>query len=156
MKNPYFLLIVVVIIIITAGVLGFWPEAGKIKVPISETAQPVLVGNDRDVQATSSEVIISQPPENQKVASPFTVSGQAKGNWFFEATLPIKLEDRSGGLIASAQARAQSDWETDKLVPFSATLSFTTTATSGYLVISKDNPSGLPQNAASVKIPINF
>ena len=73
MKNPYFLVIVVVIIIITAGVLGFWPEAGKIKIPESGTVQPVLIGNDRDAQATSSEVIISQPPENQPVASPLII-----------------------------------------------------------------------------------
>jgi hypothetical protein len=45
---------------------------------------------------------------------------------------------------------------TMEFVPFTAILNFTTTATSGYLVIAKDNPSGLPENDASLKIPVNF
>lgn len=124
-----------------------------VSVALSSTpsASPAIL-----LSATSSEVIIASPQPGATVHSPLTISGQAKGNWFFEATLPVRLEDTNGQVIASSPGQAQSDWMTTEFVPFTATLEFTTTATRGYLVISKDNPSGLPQNAASVKIPLNF
>jgi hypothetical protein len=43
-------------------------------------------------------------------------------------------------------------------VPFSAALGFIKPSglNSGFLVFKKDNPSGLPQNDESYKIPVNF
>jgi hypothetical protein len=44
------------------------------------------------------------------------------------------------------------------MVPFQANLDFTIPENleRGYLVISKDNPSGLPEYDASFKIPVKF
>lgn len=45
----------------------------------------------------------------------------------------------------------------DEYVQFMASLQFSTpTTTTGNLVLKKDNPSGLPQNADEVRIPITF
>ena len=54
-------------------------------------------------------------------------------------------------------AQAQSDWMTEEFVPFKAMLEFSapTTAT-GTLVLEKDNPSGLPENADSLIVPVKF
>ncbi len=108
-------------------------------------------------QATfSDEIMILNPKQDQVVTSPLKVEGQAKGTWFFEASLPVKLIDSNNNLIVAHYGTAQGDWMTEKPVKFSSDLVFTTTATSGYLVVSRDNPSGLPQNDASIKVPVRF
>jgi len=110
-----------------------------------------------ELQATfSDEIMILNPKQNQLVASPLKVEGQAKGTWFFEASLPVKLFDDNNNLIVAHYGTAEGDWMTEKPVKFNSDFVFSTTATSGYLVVSKDNPSGLPQNDASIKVPVRF
>jgi hypothetical protein len=46
---------------------------------------------------------------------------------------------------------------TENFVPFVALLVFETPTTdSGMLILEKDNPSGMPQNADQYEIPIKF
>lgn len=105
----------------------------------------------------SSEVIINQPQINDIISSPLIVSGQARGSWFFEASLPIKLLDDNGNVLALVAAESESDWMTSDLVPFKALIEFNSaTSTNGYLVIAKDNPSGLDENSASISLPVRF
>lgn len=90
------------------------------------------------------------------VTSPLKISGQVRG-WFFEAVFPVKLINRdSGAIIAQGQAHPlNQDWMVDAFQPFSATLSFAvTTPIPAWLVLSNDNPSGLPENDQSVYIPV--
>lgn len=116
---------------------------------------------DRNAPSSSpsrmeSEVIVSSPVSGSTVTSPLTVKGMAKGTWFFEANIPVSLEDESGEIIAQVGAMAESEWMTEELVPFSAEISFTTAEEAGFLVIRKDNPSGEPQFDAEFKIPVRF
>lgn len=91
------------------------------------------------------------------MTSPLTVTGEARGNWYFEATFPVKLLDANGGLVVQHYAEAQSDWMTTDFVPYVATLTFTPPATAtGTLVLEKANASGLPANDDSVEIPVQF
>lgn len=106
--------------------------------------------------ASTSEIAIFSPTAGEIVTSPLVVTGTALGNWFFEANLPIKLLDENGDIILAHFGTAQDDWMTTGFVPFAGELTFTTTSTAGYLLISKDNPSALPQNDAAIKIPIRF
>lgn len=100
---------------------------------------------------------VTYPQANQVIESPLTVKGEAPGNWFFEATLPVRLLDADGKQIAFVPAQAKDDWMTTSLVPFEVTLSFgPVEALSGTLVIAKDNPSGLPENNAQITVPIKF
>jgi hypothetical protein len=94
---------------------------------------------------------------NQVVTSPLTVTGQAVGGWYFEASFPVQLVDGNGKVLVSAPATAKSDWMTPNFVPFSVTLSFAkpTTAT-GTLILRNDNPSGLPENQDELRIPVRF
>lgn len=110
-----------------------------------------------DVQGDDQVRLIS-PGRNAVVTSPLTVIGEARGSWFFEANLPIKIEDSEGNTLAQVGAQAQGEWMTTDFVPFEAVLSFNVPAgeTSGMLVIEKDNPSGLPENADSRSFPIRF
>jgi len=92
------------------------------------------------------------------VPSPLTIGGEARGNWFFEASFPVEILDSNGKQIAIAPAQAQGDWMTENFVPFRATLVFKTvpTTATGTLVLHKDNPSGLPEHDDELVMPIRF
>ncbi len=100
---------------------------------------------------------IDAPLPGTAVQSPLEIAGEARGAWYFEAVFPIWLLDGNGNEIARAQAQAQSDWMTTDFVPFRATLTFDVPAVSaGTLVVANDNPSGLPENAKEIGIPVKF
>lgn len=101
---------------------------------------------------------VTSPTPNMAVSKskPLSITGRAVGPWYFEASFPVKLLDSSGNVLAQGPAQAQGDWMTVDFVPFTASLSFTTTATSGTLVLMNDNPSGEPANAKSISIPVTF
>jgi len=102
-------------------------------------------------------VSVASPLAGAVIASPVNVSGQARGQWYFEASFPVKVVDANGQVLGSAPAQAQSDWMTDNFVPFQAVIEFSQPSTSsGFIVLAKDNPSGLPQNDAQVQIPVKF
>ena len=110
------------------------------------------------VVSTSTDIAVLTPGTNSYVASPLTVTGQARGSWFSEAVFPVYLTDSKGRIIAQAQARAKSDWMTAGLVPFSATITFPRqpSGSTGFLILKKDNPSGLSKNAGAVEEKVNF
>ncbi len=103
---------------------------------------------------------IDTPVSNQKVTSPITVRGQARGNWFFEASFPIVIVNWDGLIIGQGIATAQDEWMTTEFVPFTAQISYTlppdTPYNRGALILKKDNPSGLPEYDDSREIPITF
>lgn len=102
-------------------------------------------------------VYIETPFSGMNVASPLVVSGRARGNWYFEASFPVKLLDGNGNELVVTPAQAQGDWMTVDYVPFSVTLTFPTPATAtGTLILQKDNPSGEPQFDDFVSIPVTF
>jgi len=105
----------------------------------------------------ADEIKIETPSANQVITSPLEITGQALGNWYFEASFPVKLINDQGQIIAQGQANAQKDWMTTDLVPFKAELKFSgVTSTLGMLIFSNDNPSGLPENEKQYGVPIRF
>ena len=102
-------------------------------------------------------ITVDTPLPNTAVQSPLEISGKARGPWYFEAQFPVTLVDGNGTVLAQAPAHAQGDWMTNDYVPFTAVLTFNapTTAT-GTLILKKDNPSGLPQNADQLEVPVSF
>jgi hypothetical protein len=100
---------------------------------------------------------ITKPRPNETIQSPLEIKGEARGYWFFEADFPVKLLDENGELIASGIAQAQGDWMTEDFVPFESILEFEVPETDkGVLILEKDNPSGLPENADELRIPVRF
>ena len=106
----------------------------------------------------SNLIRVTSPKQNQEIASPLTITGEARGTWYFEASFPVVLVDWDGLIIAEGHAEAQSDWMTEEFVPFKATLTFKapTYKNNGALILQKDNPSGLPQYDRALEIPILF
>jgi len=107
-------------------------------------------------EKTKNEINISQPEIGANISSPLVVEGEARGGWFFEAQLPIELLDNEGNLIASTVGTTQDNWQTEDLVPFSGELEFSTDKEYGKIIVKKDNPSGLPENADQIEIPVYF
>jgi hypothetical protein len=111
----------------------------------------------KDVLPIDDKIILTSPTANSLIKSPLHLEGRARGNWYFEASFPVKLYDANGKLLASSAAQAKSNWMTTDFVFFSADLTFQSPTTStGTLVLEKDNPSGLPENAEERRIPVNF
>ncbi|MDO8601163.1 MAG: GerMN domain-containing protein [bacterium] len=100
---------------------------------------------------------VASPKPNALVSSPLEVTGQARGNWFFEASFPVFIYDSNGKELGVVPAQAQSDWMTTDFIPFRAILEFEIPKTKeGVLVLKKDNPSGLPANDDELRIPVRF
>lgn len=113
------------------------------------------IGNELE---KTNLIKLETPRPNEKISSPLTVKGQARGSWFFEASFPVFLVDWDGRIIAQGIASTKSDWMTTEFVPFEATLSFTADknvySNKGSLILKKDNPSGLSQNDDALEIPV--
>lgn len=137
--------------------------AGPIDGPMGSSSgpvdgQPAPAEEGLEGEADYSDLIrVSAPLPNQKVTSPLTVRGTARGTWYFEASFPVKIFDADGRELGVTPAQAQSDWMTTEFVPFEAVLTFEKPrAATGTLVLMKDNPSGLPENDDSISIPVRF
>lgn len=106
----------------------------------------------------SDKIKLSTPTPGEKIASPLIIEGDARGNWFFEASFPVVLTDWDGVIIAQGVAQAQSDWMTNDFVKFKAELNFKKPElyNRGSLILKKDNPSGLPENDDSYEITVFF
>ncbi|MDO8564455.1 MAG: Gmad2 immunoglobulin-like domain-containing protein [bacterium] len=130
------------------------------RVPDGETFREEI-GNELE---KDNLIRIEAPRPNSKVTSPLVVRGMARGNWFFEASFPLKLLDGNGKEIAVSHAQAQADpatgevnWMTTEFVPFEGKLMFSIPETKeGTLILAKDNPSGLPEHDDSLIVPVRF
>ncbi|MEN9622213.1 MAG: hypothetical protein RLZZ67_647 [Candidatus Parcubacteria bacterium] len=108
------------------------------------------------INASKDVISVSLPFPGAVTGKNFSVIGQARGLWFFEATFPLELVDTKGNLVARTVAHAESDWMTENLVPFTADFKVPETFIGqATLVLKKDNPSGLAEYDASMSFPIN-
>jgi hypothetical protein len=113
------------------------------------------IGNELEM---ADVVQITNPRPNQTVSSPLTITGQARGTYFFEANFPVRLETETGEELVQHYAQAEGEWMTEDFVPFSATLEFSLPpgVSRGNLILEKANPSGLPEHDATLQIPVTF
>jgi len=99
----------------------------------------------------------TSPQSNSLIRTPVVVQGKARGFWFFEAVFPVKVVDANGNLLGQAPAHALSDWMTEEFVNFEASVRFQQSQTEyGFIILERDNPSGLPENANELRIPVRF
>lgn len=150
-----------------------WPSAAVASFDeCVKAGNPVMESYPRQCRSASGKVFkedignelekddlirIAAPRPNALIASPLTVKGAARGAWYFEAVFPVRLLDESGKEMAHGQARAQGNWTTSGFIPFQAALEFAAPSNgSGTLVLEKDNPSGRPEGADELRIPVKF
>jgi len=164
-----------VLVVLAIGALFFipWkpqiPQDNVVDFATCEQAGGNITGTDtatctmldgrtfQEQPVAESEVVLDTPQFGDLVTSPMTVAGKARGNWFFEANIPVMLKDENGNILVQKGVMTSADWMTTDFVPFSTTLTFDPgDASMGVLIISKDNPSGLPQNDSSFAVPVRF
>jgi Immunoglobulin-like domain of bacterial spore germination len=118
----------------------------------------------KEIDKKSDLVKVATPPGMTVVTSPIILKGQARGNWFFEASAPVSLVNWDGLIIAEGIITADGEWMTTEFVPFTGSLGFTSPYKDGdpdfmkrgAIIFQKDNPSGLPENDDTLEIPVLF
>jgi hypothetical protein len=148
MKRNLSILIAIFIITLIAGAVVLFVPSNKANAPTNTTEKASI----------DDLIIVDVPTINAAISSPLTISGKARGYWFFEASFPIELQDAEGKKIAETYAQATEEWMTEEFVPFSLSFSFPAQkpGSKGTLILHKDNPSGEPQHDRSVSIPVTF
>lgn len=143
-----------VIVVATAYLVFFTPQA---QAPTTNQ-DPSQVGQATYQNATENDIVVSLPFPGAVTGKEFSVTGKARGYWFFEASFPVYLYDEAGNELVVGLGSPQpegTEWMTTEFVSFKADIvapqSYIGKAT---LVLKRDNPSGEPENDASVTIPI--
>ncbi len=116
------------------------------------------------ILAKADMITLASPVPLGLIEDGVTVSGQARGNWYFEGSFPVELTNSTGTVIAQGVATAQGEWMTTDFVPFTATLQFQNPYVGGpddsqkygTLRLKKDNPSGSSEYDDSLEIPVRF
>jgi hypothetical protein len=109
------------------------------------------------VNATSDVITVSSPLPGDVVGKQFSIQGQARGTWYFEASFPVLVLDNTGKVIYQSPAKALSDWMTTEFVPFEINVTIPSTYSgAATVVLKKDNPSGLSDREANVSFPVTI
>lgn len=109
------------------------------------------------MEPQEEKVRVFEPVEGQVIESPLTITGEARGYWFFEGSFYIQLLDTQGNELASATAQATDEWTTEEFVPFEASMTFDQPESDkGMLVFNRDNPSGLPEYEEKFLYSVTF
>ncbi len=136
--------------------------------PDCEFICPSALEIPADIQAHIDEksdlIKLISPVPLGVLTTPLLLTGEARGNWYFEASFPIVLTNWDGLIIAEGFATANGDWMTEEFVPFTAILEFENPyeegqpdfMNNGTLILKKDNPSDLPEHDDALEIPIRF
>lgn len=148
----------------------------RLGMPASSAEEAVEIVDKVDIPSDITDHIISKydlirvytPRPLSAITSPLTVWGEARGSWYFEADFQLTLVDWDGRIIAESYASARLDpndpestWMTEEFVPFEGTIEFELSEENrvynrGTLIFQKANPSGLPEQADTLEIPVLF
>lgn len=135
------------------SLLDIWLASRKGITPTPEIFEPTLTPlTEKD------PIIVEAGLLDLPVTSPLVINGTVEAGWMFEGVFPVKLLDANKKEIARSTARevTPGSWQSGQPVEFSATLTFTTQSTSGFLVFENGNPSGLQENSKRFEIPVRF
>lgn len=115
----------------------------------------ILIPN---VEEKKDNIAVMNLTPNQVIPSDVRVEGRARGTWFFEATFPVRLVDDKGKLLSRNYAEAAGEWMTENFVPFRTAIVFEppTNTDRGYILLEKDNPSGMPKFGDMLVFPVRF
>lgn len=125
-------------------------------------APEVPADEQAHIDSKADLIRVTSPLPQSTIDSPLKITGQARGNWFFEASAPVSLVNWDGLIIAQGIITAQGEWMTTDFVPFTGELTFTSPYKAGdqdfmkrgAIIFQKDNPSGLPENDDALEYTI--
>ena len=158
MKRTFIIIIAFVVVVVVIGVsMAFPTPTVDEPLPSGNAYITPPDGNETMVITHKDLLRVESLMTNDIVTSPLIVRGEARGTWYFEASFPVELIASDGTVLIQHYAQAQDEWMTENFVPFETTLVFDHgNATSGVLIIHKDNPSGLPEYEDELRIPVRF
>jgi len=138
---------------IVLGVGGYWAYQSLLPKVLQVVPTPVPIQT-----STTQLPVVVEPKSGATVKSPLKVRGTVPPSWMFEGVFPIKLMDSDHNIIVQGSATEEvvGSWQSNVPVYFNATLTFTTTAKSGFIVLGNDNPSGDPSKSTTFEIPVAF
>ncbi len=110
---------------------------------------------EKEMQVFDS-IRVFRPQPYEVIKDKIIIEGEAKGNWFFEATAPFYILTSDFATITQGYIEAKGDWMTENFVLFYKEISFIPTNESGYLLLKNDNPSGLKEYDLYYLIPLKF
>lgn len=183
MKSPQLIAGLATLALVLLGV-GYWHARRSTVLPITSFVECAAAGNpvmessprqcvtedgrhfteEAVAQPTGKENLIrvTSPSPGSRITSPVTITGEARGTWFFEASFPVYVTDWDGLIIGEGHATANGEWMTTEFVPFTAVITFDTSqirgnySNRGTIILKKDNPSGLPKHDDALEIPVLF
>lgn len=165
---------IILIVLVVAGAIFFFQKEEPLILSFDDcvnAGNPVMESYPEQCRANDTTFVrdignelekldlirINTPRPNQVISSPLSIEGEARGFWFFEGDFPIQLLDADGSVLVTHFATAEEDWMTEDFVPFKAEIEFKTPDTAkGTLILKKDNPSGLSENADELRVPVVF
>lgn len=135
--------ILILVLVIGILIFGAWYLQGK-----GNTENTPATPSVSYINANEDDITVSQASRSGNVVH---VEGEARGPWYFEASFPIEVLDAQGNVIGIGYGTAQGEWMTTNFVPFTADVTLSQPYTGpAHIVLKKDNPSGEPQNDASL------
>lgn len=152
-------LVVLLVAILSFGA-GVWYMGGFVMpepTPIPEEMNPESQPEPARViyqNADVGRIRIDTPLPGATVSATFNVQGAARGGWYFEANFPYEVRDANGTLLTRGSVTAGGEWMTPEFVPFSFEVSVPGYTGAAMLILRNDNASGLPENDASISLPI--
>lgn len=162
MNKKLVLLIAIFIITLAAGAVIVYLPSNKVIAPTT-VGEGVPTTTPDTTPATTTNLLAdlirpALPASGSQVSSPVTISGEARGTWYFEASFPVEIQDAAGNVIAQGPAKAQGEWMTEDFVPFTITLTYPPqpAGSKGIIVLKKDNPSGDPARDQQTSVSITF
>ena len=143
---------------ILIGVIGIALLAGLVWFLTSDYGSGFFEGNSVKIHYNNADkdmIVIDNIPAGVTVLREFSVFGQARGPWYFEASFPVEVVAEGGKVVAMGHAEAEGEWMTEEFVPFKAEVKLTEVYSGpATLILHKDNPSGDEERDASVEVPI--
>ena len=111
---------------------------------------------NHDYKNVSEYIKVTSPQPFDEVNGVLNITGEARGNYFFEANFPIELELENGEIIQH-YATAQGEWMTTEFVPFEAEIDLSHLPNQKiFLKLIQANPSGDERNQMKMKIPLKL
>jgi hypothetical protein len=96
---------------------------------------------------------IDRPTATEEIMNGYVVRGKATGAWLFEGNTELRLETTKGALISSQLAKVVegADWMTSDLVPWTATIEFSTTSKALATLTAEQKKQGIDARIVFVK-----
>ncbi len=163
MKKKHALTILIImglgiLFIVAAFFVGnYIARRGSVSVSHETSGAPaVAIPNLPPAQAAPANPNISVTGivTGQIVSLPLPISGMIRGNWFFEGSFLVTLENPQGTVLAHGLASSTQNWMTTNMIPFTVTIPAVAYQGPATLVFHKENPSGDPAYDASYSISV--